>query len=58
MSRLQGIDPYVKNQFLAKVHKYLKDKNLHHKYACAFVLSTDGRTQHDNLEVRVETCYL
>lgn len=46
----QDIFPDVRKQFLAKVHRCLKDRNLHHKYACAFVLSIAGGNEHDLLE--------
>ncbi|KAH9314048.1 hypothetical protein KI387_022675, partial [Taxus chinensis] len=48
----QDVCPYVRKQFLAKVHRYLKDRTLDIKYACAFILSTPVSTRHEILEAR------
>eukprot|EP01018_Ginkgo_biloba_P037003 Gb_06732 [translate_table: standard] len=59
----QDAHPHVRKEFLAKVHRYLKERSLNHKYACAFVLSIPGLTEPDLAEqVRqylvefIETC--
>ncbi|GLJ13664.1 hypothetical protein SUGI_0217810 [Cryptomeria japonica] len=48
----QDVCPYVRKQFLVKVHQYLKNKNLESKYACAFILITPVATKHEILETR------
>lgn len=47
----QDVCPYVRKRFLAKVHQYLKYKNLESKYACAFILITPMATKLEILEV-------
>lgn len=47
------INPHVKKQLIANVNLYLKDGNLHHKYARAFVLNIGGGSKRDILEARI-----
>jgi len=48
----QEIKSHLKKQSLPKAHIYLKDRNLHHRYAYYFVLTKNKGIKHDILEAR------